>query len=213
MPCPYANPSPRPLSIERFRHLHPDGRQLVQQWFGRAIDENANQQGSQFEAFIFLWFSFNGFASCVTGIDRDSEIIRKVGNCPDLRGKFDNLRNSDGSFSSTVEAFAESWPIFKVQDLRRLGLLHSGYSERTDLVKHYFTVPGASHEPECFEYHSARGELTPRDWPHALQAIYRVRCNLFHGEKSPSAEIDRRIVHQAFAVLASFMERARLLSP
>lgn len=211
MSCAYTSASPRPLPTDRFLHLHPDGRGLVRQWFERALAEQQDQQGSPFEAFIFLWFSFNGFAACVTGIDRDAEIIRKAGNCPSFRAQFDDLRSGDPGFASVTNSFAASWPIFKVQDLRRLHLLYSDHLSRREQIAHYLSVPGAAHEPGCFAYHVSRGEAVPTDWPHTLQAIYRVRCNLFHGEKSATADNDRMIVKQAFDVLALFMERAKVL--
>jgi len=211
MPCAYTTPSPNPLNFERYRNLHPDGKRLVKQWFDRALVENSNQQGSQFEAFIFLWFAFNGFAACVTVVDRDAEIIRKVGNCPDLRRRFIDLQTQEPEFANRTAEFASYWPIFRVQDLRRLSLLHSSHGSRREMVDHYLSIPGAGHEPECYEFHRSHGQEIPADWPHTLQAIYRVRCNLFHGEKSPSAEIDIRIVRQAFLVLSMFIQRVHLL--
>lgn len=211
MPCPYTSHSPNPLPLNRFWALHPDGRRLIGQWFDRANQEHKRTDGSVFEAFIFLWFSFNGFASCVTDLDRDAEIIRKVGNCPSLRDKFLQLRANDPEFDSAVVAFGESWPIFKVQDLRRRGLLHSGFTERPQLIQHYLGGEAVSHEPQCFLYHRDRNEALPLDWPHTLQAAYRVRCNLFHGEKSPTSEMDQRIVIQAFNVLAGFLARTGML--
>lgn len=211
MSCDYTTPSPNPLQVSRYRNLHADGRNLIRQWFDRAIAEQQAGNGSPLEAFIFLWFSFNGYASCVTAADRDAEIIRRVANCPDLRAKFKTLLANNPSFCATVNDFATSWPIFKVQDLRRLRLLNHGLTNRQEQVQHYLRQPGAAHEPGCFEYHMSRSEPTPVDWPHSLNAIYRVRSNLFHGEKSPTTDNDRRIVGQAFNVLSVFMQEARVL--
>jgi hypothetical protein len=211
MSCPYTSPSPKPLPLNRFRALHPDGRHLIGQWFDRANQEHERTDGSVFEAFIFLWFSFNGFASCITDLDRDAEIIRKVGNCPSLREQFLQLRANDPEFDAAVLSFGESWPIFKVQDLRRRRLLHSGLTERPQLIQHYLGGEAVSHEPCCFLYHRDRNEAVPLDWPHTLQATYRVRCNLFHGEKSPTSEMDQRIVVQAFTVLSRFLAHTEIL--
>jgi hypothetical protein len=46
----------------------------------------------------------------------------------------------------------------------------------------------------------------PLDWAHTVKAIYRVRCNLFHGEKARTSEDDERIVLAARDVLAVFIE-------
>ena len=45
----------------------------------------------------------------------------------------------------------------------------------------------------------------PLDWPHTLEALYRVRCNLFHGEKGLDSEMDALIVSSAFRVLVHFL--------
>lgn len=211
MSCPYTSPSPNALPLTRFRELHPDGRHLIGQWFHRANQEHERTDGSVFEAFIFLWFSFNGFASCVTDLDRDAEIIRKVGNCRSLREQFLRLRANDSGFDAAVISFGESWPIFKVQDLRRRRLLHSGLTDRPQLIQYYLGGDAVSHEPQCFLYHRDRNEPVPFDWPHTLQSAYRVRCNLFHGEKSPTSEMDQRIVAQAFTVLSGFLARTNIL--
>lgn len=206
MTCPYTTPSQTRLPTETFSRLHPDGRRLIHLWHRRAIAAGQQSDGSPFEAFIFLWFSFNGFSTCITGLERDADIIKKMGNCPDLRLKFLQLLERNQEFNRSSHDFAELWPIFKVQNLRRLNLLNSLYSTRQEQVSHYLSVPGADHFPQCFEYHLRCNGSVPLDWPHTLQAVYRVRCNLFHGEKSPTAKMDARIVRQAFTVLSMFIE-------
>jgi len=49
------------------------------------------------------------------------------------------------------------------------------------------------------------------DWAHTLKAIYRVRCNLFHGEKAIHSEIDQKIVLSAFRVLIHMLKKQKLL--
>jgi len=36
-------------------------------------------------------------------------------------------------------------------------------------------------------------------------ALYQVRCNLFHGEKSAHSEMDSQIVYSALQVLVRFL--------
>jgi hypothetical protein len=60
-------------------------------------------------------------------------------------------------------------------------------------------------EPACWKRHMDEGGSIPMDWPHTLAALYRVRCNLFHGEKAPYSEIDRTIVRAALRVLVYFL--------
>jgi hypothetical protein len=51
----------------------------------------------------------------------------------------------------------------------------------------------------------------PLDWSHTLAALYRVRCNLFHGEKARGSENDRVVVARAHETLLAFLEAMGLL--
>ena len=42
-------------------------------------------------------------------------------------------------------------------------------------------------------------------WPHTLQALYQIRCNLFHGEKGAHMECDREIVDFALRAMLPFL--------
>jgi hypothetical protein len=52
----------------------------------------------------------------------------------------------------------------------------------------------------------------PLDWAHAMKALYRVRCNLFHGEKARTSEDDKRIVTAAYNVLAEVAQHRTMLT-
>ena len=213
MTCKYQVPSPKPLQLKKYASLHPDGKRLIDQWFLRALSSAEEADESPFEAFIFLWIAFNGFASCVTGKDRDAEMLRRMGNCPEFRARFQSLLLSESDFAKVAGEFAALWPIFKVQDIRRNRLGWPTLSSRLELIQQYFSVPNINHEPDCYRFHTGQGDSVPVDWPHTIHAIYRVRCNLFHGEKAPHSEMDKRIVTSAFGVLAMFLERAEVISP
>ena len=211
MSCPYTTPAPSPVKRQRYSLLHSDGRRLIRQWLSRASTEMQSQDGSPFEAFIFLWIAFNGYASCITDEEQDREIIRKLGNCPDTRRDFAELLDRDADFQSLVSTFAKSWPVFKVHQLRRQRLLGRAFANRAERVRYYLDADCRAYRPECFSYHQGRQEDVPLDWPHTLNAIYQVRCNLFHGEKSLTEENDRVIVTQALGVLRTFIVRCQLI--
>lgn len=207
--CPYTSPSDRSLDLELFQRLHFDGRNLIHQWHRHA--EAQRSGGNVFEGFIFLWIAFNGFGSCVTQEEKDWKIIKKIRNCPDLRRRFADLRATDNEFAGKLDDFSKYWPIFKVQDLRRLKLLYYDPPSREEQIARYLAADEQpEHEPSCFQWHRDRGERVPMDLPHTMATIYRVRCNLFHGEKALETEMDRRIVAGALEVLALFIKRARL---
>ena len=210
--CPYVlhDGARQPLNLQKFSVLHAEGRHLVQGWFDRAYEMKDHEKGS-FEGFIFAWFSVNGWAACVTNKDRDSDYIRTLERASELRNKFSELLIGDTEFLRLATLFHANWPIFKAQDIRRAGQNLSKINDRQEIIQHYFKSEINSYAPECWQYHERLGEATPLDWPHTLNAIYRVRNNLFHGEKSAHSEMDRSIVYLAFQTLIRFFRGARIL--
>lgn len=212
--CKYATESaahpPRLLQLESHRWLHEDGQRLIFTWFERAWAQRHNEEAT-FEAFIFAWMSVNAWAACFTGEDQDREYMRRLKADEGLRQRFLGVVSESPDVSSNAREFVGLMPIFKAQRLRRSGVRGEVGMSRTDLVRHYFAEGVSEFEPECAEWHLRRGEPTPCDWPHVIAAIYRVRCNLFHGEKSAHSEMDRRIVRSAFLTLTGFFRAAGIL--
>jgi len=83
----------------------------------------------------------------------------------------------------------------------------SGHADeaRQDTIRRYITSGVTAFEPQCWKRHSDSDELVPLDWPHALAALFRVRNNLFHGEKSAHIENDKRIVSVSYRLLMLFL--------
>jgi hypothetical protein len=155
--------------------------------------------------------SVNAWAACVTDIDQDREYLRRLEHDKGLRQRFQQVVNEHPDVDRDAKEFVSLLPIFKAQRLRRAGVRGEEGMTRVELVQHYLAKGIAEFDPECAEWHRARGELVPCDWPHVIAAIYRVRCNLFHGEKSAHSEIDRRIVRAAFLTLIGFFRAAEIL--
>ena len=204
-----AGPATR-IHLNRFQTLHPDGQRLVRGWFEKA---HAAMDGDAecFEAFIFAWFAVNGWAACVTGKDRDADYIRALQRSTELTEKFQASLADNPQLQTAASEFQRFWPIFKAQDIRRAGHRSPVAADRPAVVQHYFDCDLRVFEPQCWKSHQDAGEAVPLDWPHTLAAIYRVRCNLFHGEKSAHSEMDREIVRTALVVLVSFFRHAHLL--
>jgi hypothetical protein len=214
--CPYqaetdqdARPQ-RPLQLEKHRWLHEDGRRLITTWFQRAWEQRGNEDAT-FEAFIFAWMSVNAWAACVTDKDLDREYMRRLKDDEGLRQLFLRVVNEHPNVRQDAEEFVSLLPIFKAQRLRRASVRGDGRMARAELVQHYYAEGITEFEPECAQWHCGRGEPIPCDWPHVIAAIYRVRCNLFHGEKSAHSEMDRRIVRSAFLTLTGFFRAAEIL--
>lgn len=209
--CPYAAPSTRqPLDLNKHRYLHADGQRLITTWFDRAWRARADDSAA-FESFVFAWIAVNAWAACVTGEDRDREYMDRLAHDPGLRTAFGNLMVSSVDFEQEAERFFQLLPIFKAQQLRRNGIHLDEHVPRGERIRRYFEAGLTGFEPECAKLHLDRGEPIPRDWPHFIQAVYRVRCNLFHGEKSAHSEMDRIIVRTALLSLTAFFRGTHIL--
>ena len=211
MGCPYADESNvRGLELRSHRYLHADGLKLISTWFERALEQQCDDD-STFEAFVFAWISVNAWAACVTGQDRDREYMNRLANDPGLRTAFAEIRHRCDKFRTETEVFFGLLPIFKAQQLRRLHIHLDESVPREERIQHYLEAGLTEFEPACANWHIQRGEPIPRDWPHFIQAVYRIRCNLFHGEKSAHSEMDRRIVKSALMCLTFFFRSAEIL--
>lgn len=81
--------------------------------------------------------------------------------------------------------------------------------DRAQAMRTYIEAGARQFEPRCYLAH---GEQPPLDWGHTLASLYRVRCNLFHGEKRRSSENDRIVVSAAYETLHAFVAEAALLA-
>lgn len=211
--CPYESQEQggRTLQLMKHKYLHEDGRKLITTWFKQAWDRK-HDDSATFESFIFTWISVNAWAACVTGQDADTAYLRELKSDSGLREKYQHLLKSDQQFQHDSDSFIGLLPIFKAQDLRRRGVRPpKTVSTRREIVQHYFDEQHIPYAPKCAEWHLARDGHLPNDWPHVISAIYRVRCNLFHGEKAAHSEMDKEIVRAAFLTLIGFFRGAEIL--
>ncbi|HNQ08830.1 MAG TPA: hypothetical protein PKM45_00255 [Giesbergeria sp.] len=209
--CPFDAPDERSsLDLQKHRSLHPDGLRLMTTCFGRAWRARDDREAA-FESFVFAWIAVNAWAACVTGEDADREYMRRLSRDVGLRAAFDELLREDQEFRREVESFFTLLPIFKAQRLRRAGVRVDESASRRETVHRYFAAGITEFEPECAKYHLDRGEAIPCDWPHFINAVYRVRCNLFHGEKAAHSEMDQKIVRSALMSLTGFFRGAHIL--
>jgi hypothetical protein len=198
--------SRRPVDFDRYHSLHRDGRMLIKGWFDRAAARGARERG--FESFIYLWIAFNGWAACVTGKDTDRAWEEALIADPRLNEQFDRLVSDATETAAAARRFAELWPIFRVSDLRARGIdYHLGvYESRAEMTRAYLDAGALQFAPRCYTEH----DEVPLDWGHTLDTLYRVRCNLFHGEKARSSENDQLVVARALDTLLAFVEEAGL---
>jgi hypothetical protein len=173
-----------------------DASILIPSWHRHA--RSALEGGHPFEAFIFDWIAFNGWAERVTDAENDTDWIDALAASDVLRSCFAKLL-SDERYTTACRQFADLWPIFRADQQRRR--LRIATHTRSEVVRASLAAR-ITHRPRCFRYHGGR---VPLDWPHALHALYQVRCSLFHGEKLKQSDSDLRIVTAAVGVLDGFM--------
>lgn len=180
---------------QRFHLLHSDAKRLITEWISRAEEKVT---GEAFEAFIYGWIGFNGWASCYCDEERDFALVQMMTLDDRLATNFDRLMKK-GEFSDAAHRFSSLWPIFRVADLPEHIRRDRPKGRRDVVTAHYQShCPQAGRAPECHLRHDAPMEP---DWAHTLAALYRVRCNLFHGQKSGAGHEDREILQAAVHVL------------
>lgn len=180
----------------RFQALHSDGRKLIRRWIGQA---DQRKSGEPFEAFIYAWIGFNGWAACVCVEEHDKVQLQMMELDGRLTRNFVDLMG-DSEFREAAQGFSSLWPIFRVSDLPEAVRRTRQEKRGRAAVTNYYQskCPDAARSPDCHLNHTPG--IDP-DWAHTLEALYRVRCNLFHGQKSGGGNEDRAILQAAVRVL------------
>jgi hypothetical protein len=193
------------VKLQRYWDLLPNGRELIKQWFDRGWERRDCPPKQSFEPFIYTWFAFNGWASCVTELDHDRVWKDALSLTPKPCDAFSNFVNDPNSCGLTLaQEFLQCWPIFDARDIK-LNEAHL-YDEvsREKAISHYFAKGVNKYEPACWKRHKDANKEVPLNWPHTLSALYQLRCNLFHGEKGTDSEMDQKLVHKGFRLLVHF---------
>jgi len=208
------NPNHRPIQVElnRYHSLHQEGRNLISTWFQRALEKQHCQMYEAFEPFIFTWFAFNGWAACVTDNDQDRKIINALAADTQINSDFEQVICNNTDVRQSIYNFFDLLPIFDVKSLRRRRILRNTTESRRELVNYYLSRGANCFEPGCWQRHFNEQEPVPVDWGHFIKAIYKVRCNLFHGLKDANSEMDQSIVHSSYLALVQFLNEVHYLN-
>ena len=185
---------------------------LVRGWLRRGRAATAEPPRESFEPFIFTWIALNAWAASVTGFDNEREWMTALVQSGWLNESFRKGYEASPGLREAADQFAGLWPIAKVQELRRLQPTFvastDDYGSAETRAQRLVAAGAREFEPACWARHLEAGEQVV-DWPHTLRAVYRVRCNLFHGEKGADVARDQLVVKSALAVLILFMRRTR----
>ncbi|PAY06870.1 hypothetical protein CK489_25030 [Bradyrhizobium sp. UFLA03-84] len=186
------------VKFSNFQMLNSDATNTTHDLFDSSV-----RQRSSFTAFATTWMAFNGWMEAVTDEATDAAMLSALGESRRIMKAYDELLESSSQFRHQVMTFAEMWPVANVRDLRRkLGRdafvrLSSGELLQECLAKEVKFQPVGWSDGD-----------TPT-WPQLLRTIYAIRCNMFHGSKSPYQTRDRDLVRHAERVLRTFIEETR----
>ena len=145
---------------------------------------------------------FNGFLAAVTGEDKDFEMIDSIGENDEVARRFEALKSADESFNSTLEAFSSFWPVYSEKEAaKKTPHLMEAFGVDARAISAQLDAAGVLKQP---------ADVNSRNWKSAISVIYQVRCNLFHGGKSPLQIRDWELADGAYNVLARFIDGARL---
>jgi hypothetical protein len=123
----------------------------------------------------------------VTEADTDKEMIDALAHSPSLQSSFVRLVAESPIFRNDATVFAQFWPIFDVKDIRKKGLRHKFHALDRQTYTRKMLGAHVKHAPV--------GKFDPKapSWDQTIQAVYKVRCNLLHGEKGDASD-DAEIV-------------------
>lgn len=185
------------VSFRHFRTLDPETANLA-----RELIDASDVQRSAFSSFINLWMGFNGWMECVTDATSDAEMIAALASHQRLADAYDDLMQHSSDFRERAQRFATMWPVLNVRDVRRrLGRDAFWRFSREELMEEVLRQ-GVKLQPVGWN----DGDVPT--WPQLLRTIYAIRCNLFHGSKSPENYRDHELVVASDQILRMFIDRS-----
>ncbi|MEI2627290.1 hypothetical protein [Erwinia aphidicola] len=188
------------IRFNNYQELDAEASDLIQQLFFTADSET-----SAFPSFIIRWMGFNGWMECVTGAETDADMISQLADEQRLSDAYDSIIQSDAAFRHHVNQFAVMLPVLNVRDVKKkLGRDAFWRYSRDELMAEVI-LHNVKHRPVDW----VNGE-TPT-WKQVILTIYAVRCNLFHGSKSPTNYRDHQLVVSCDNIIKIFIIRSECL--
>lgn len=173
-------------------------RKIVNTWFNRANSDNLPYD--YFDKFIFLWVSFNCFFV--------SELYEKAKKYAEERNKSERENKKiEPCESDYLNVFCKNYEKRYSELLAQNRIFKETLKELKHLVETITHFKGkiADMRPHRLEEKYAQ-EFTDIDkFEQFVFSIYRIRCNLFHGNKSPEHYGDMQLVETAFKAYLIFL--------
>ncbi len=181
-------------NFANFRTMEPETKDLVLN-----LMQNADRQRSAFMSFVNIWMAFNGWMAAVTGRETDADMIRDFSANDRLIDAYAALMEGSRPFHRLVSDFATMWPVLNVRDVhRKLGRDAFWRLQRDDFAA-ACEAANVKRQPTVW----TAGDTA--SWEQLLRTIYQVRCNMFHGEKSPQNVRDRPLILKSDRILRMFL--------
>jgi hypothetical protein len=188
------------VSFSAFHTIDPEAAHLA-----RELIENAGRQRSSFMSFVSIWMAFNGWMESVTDAGTDARMIEAIAENRRLNEAFEELLQHQPPFRREIAQFAEHWPVISVRDARR----KLGRDAFFRFNRDEFLQECQRNDVRSQPIGWVIGDLPT--WPQLLRTVYAVRCNLFHGSKSPQNRRDRDLVRHSDRVLRTFIQESGCL--
>lgn len=183
------------VSFNNFRILDPEAADIA-----RELVSSGERRHSPFLPFMNTWMGFNGWMESVTEAGSDAAMISALAENQRMTDVYAHLLADDARFRRRVTSFATLWPVLNVRDVKKkLGRDAFWQLDREQLMEACRQTEVKS-QPHGW----SAGDLPT--WPQLLRTIYLIRCNLFHGAKSPQNGRDRQLVQGANDVLRRFIK-------
>ena len=181
-------------NFANFRTMEPETKDLVLE-----LMQNAARQRSAFMSFVNVWMAFNGWMAAVTERETDADMIRDFSANNRLIDAYAALMEGSQPFHRLVSDFAGMWPVLNVRDVRKKLGRDAFWRLQRDEFTAACEAANVKRQPAAWT-----ADDTP-SWEQLLRTIYQVRCNLFHGEKSPQNLRDRQLILKSDRILRTFL--------
>jgi hypothetical protein len=177
-----------------FGVIEPEKRDLI-----FALIQDADSEKPAFMSFMNVWMAFNGWMAAVTEQETDAAMVRDLATSQRLIRAYDELMARSARFHGQVLNFAAMWPVRSVRDVRKKLGRDAFWRLEPDALVAACENAKVKQQPPHWQIGA-----TPT-WGQLLNTIYQVRCNLFHGEKSPQNRRDRGLVLKSDRILRDFI--------
>jgi hypothetical protein len=182
------------VSFSNFRVLDPEMADIA-----RELVDDGDRRHSPFLPFILTWMGFNGWMESVTDGGSDRAMLKALADNLRMTEAYEQLFTGNEEFRRRVIAFSALWPVLNVRDVRKkLGRDAFWQFNRNELIE-ACRLADVRQEPAGW----VEGGVP--SWPQLLRTLYLIRCNLFHGAKSPQVARDRHLVRHAGQILRAFI--------